>query len=149
MQLINGVATPEFSKTNPPPVMAVHATRKVNSEIAVKLYWVGGKKNPLAKVELLGTKQTATVRLNGEIAARELGNHLYQLAVLSGSGLWVIDPKQFFRPTRLLSFKVASHRLLRPIATDTLFDRLSEATGGVWDETDVTKPKDDAEDESP
>ena len=142
VQLVNGVATPVFSRDNLPPTLASHPTRRVESEVAVKLVWVGGKR-PAARVELLSTKQIVSVSLPGQSSARELGHHLYRNAVLSGIGQWVIDPKQFFRPTRLLSFKVSSFRLLTPIEPEVLFNRFAQATGGVWDDTDPTKMDDE------
>jgi len=146
VQLVNGVATPVFSTSNPPPAMAMYATRKVDSEIVVKLISSGGKR-PSARVQVLGTDQYVTVRLPGATAARMMGNHLYNHAVLHGRGLWVVDPKQFFKPTRLLSFKVSTYRLLEPYRPADLFDRPSDATGGVLDEIDVTKSQDEMEEE--
>jgi hypothetical protein len=148
VQLVNGVATPEFSSDNPPPPIAVHPTRELESEVAVKLLWVGGKK-PSARVELLGSKQNVSVRLSGPTAARELGHHLYHNAVLFGRGEWVIDPKQFFRPTRLLAFKATGYRLLQPVSPEALFDRLAAAAGGVWDDTDPGKFREEDQEEIP
>lgn len=125
------------------PVLPIHPTRRVESEVAVKLISVGGMKTR-ARVQLLSTNQMVTVRLPSQASARELGNHLYRNAVLSGTGEWVIDPRQFYRPTRLITFKVSSYRLLKPIAADELFERLSQAAGGVWDDTDPTSTEEES-----
>jgi hypothetical protein len=121
----------------------VYPTRKFESEIAAKVLRVGGKK-PVARVKLLGSGQDATLELGGKQAARELGNHLYRDAILKGQGEWVIDPNRFSAPTRLIKFKVSSHRLLKPVDIDTVIDEMTEATGGIWDTVDPTKPIDDA-----
>lgn len=147
VQLVNGVATPSFSMSNPPPDLDVYPTRKFESEIAVHLFRVGGKK-PTARVKLLGSGQDATLDLGGEKVARELGNHLYRDAILKGHGEWVIDPNRFSVPTRLIKFKVSSHRLLKPVDVDTVIDDMTEATGGIWDKVDPTKPLDDGAEES-
>jgi hypothetical protein len=133
--------------SNPPPDLDVYPTRKFESEIAARVLRVGGK-NPAVRVKLLGSGQDATLELGGEKVARELGNHLYRDAILRGQGEWVIDPSRFQAPTRLIKFKVSSLRLLRPVDIDTVIDEMTEATGGVWDKFDPTKPIDDAPGES-
>ena len=150
VQLVNGVATPVFSDRNPPPGIVPHQTRTYDTEIAVKLLWVGGVK-PSARVELHGSRQVVSVKLGSGDAARELGNHLYRDAVLSGRAEWVVDPDQFFRPTRLVKFKVSDYHLLEHVHVDVMFDRLAKATHGVWDDTDpvATEYNEDVAEESP
>lgn len=137
VQLLNGAKTPVFSESNPPPHLQVHPTRKVESELAIRIIRVGGKK-PVARVQLLGSKQETSVSLPGEKSARELGNHLYRDAIISGPAEWVIDPERFFAPTRLLTFKVVNYQLLQPADTESVIDQLTKATRGVWDGVDPT-----------
>jgi hypothetical protein len=144
VQLVNGVTTPEFSVSNLPPDLDKYPTRKFESEIIAKVLRVGGKK-PAARVKILGSGQEATLELGGATAARELGTHLYRDAVLKGYGEWVIDPDRFYAPTRLVKFKVSSHQLLKPVDIDTVVDEMTEASGGIWDQVDPTKPIDDAD----
>ena len=140
VQLVNGIETPVFSTANPPPDLSVYPTRHFESEIAVRLLRVGGKK-PAVRVKLLGSGQDVTLELSGEKVARELGVHLYRVAILRGQGEWVIDPKMFSKPTRLLRFKVLTHRLLKPVDADTVIEEMTKATDGVWDQVDPTKPE--------
>lgn len=144
VQLVNGVTTPVFTTANPPPDLAVYPTRRAESEIAVRVLRVGGKR-PVVRVKLLGSGQEATLDLGGEKAARELGNHLYRDAVLKGPAEWVVDPARFGAPTRLLKFKVATYRLLRPAVMDEVIDEMTAATGGAWDDTDPTAPEEVAD----
>lgn len=139
VQLVNGVKTPVFTDKNPPPHLPVHPTRRFDTQIAVRILRVGGKQ-PLARVQLLGSGQEATVELRSEKRARELGQHLYRDAVLKGSSEWVIDPNRYSVPTRLVEFVVSGYRLLRPTTADTVIDEMTRATGGVWDAVDPTKP---------
>lgn len=139
VQLVNGVTTPLFSVANPPPDLDVYPTRKFESEIVARVLRVGGKK-PAVRVKLLGSGQDATLELGGERVAREIGNHLYRDAILKGQGEWVIDPNLFSAPTRLVKFKVASHRLLKPVDVDTVIEEMTKATGGIWDNVDPTDP---------
>ncbi|HEV3440904.1 MAG TPA: hypothetical protein VG122_26355 [Gemmata sp.] len=140
VQLVNGVTTPVFTASHPPPDLDVYPTRKFESEIAARVFRVGGK-TPTARVKLLGSGQDVTLQLSGEKAARELGNHLYRDAILKGQGEWVIDPKRFSVPTRLLKFKVQGSRLLKPVDVDDVIEEMTKATGGVWDNIDPTDPK--------
>jgi hypothetical protein len=140
VQLVNGVKTPVFDNKNPPPKLTVHPTRRFDTQIAVRILRVGGKQ-PLARVQLLGSGQEATVELRSEKRARELGQHLYRDAILKGSSEWVIDPNRFSAPTRLVEFVVSGYRLLKPTTTDTVIDEMTKATGGVWDDVDPTNPE--------
>ncbi len=139
VQLVNGVTTPTFTAANPPPRLSVHPTRKFTTEIAVRLLRAGGKK-PAARVQFLGSGHEATVHLQGVEAVRELGSHLYGDAVLTGFGEWVVDPNAFYRPTRLLSFKVSDYRLLGSARVDDVVRDLTGATGGAWDDVDPANP---------
>jgi hypothetical protein len=140
VQLINGSKTPVFSRANPPPPLPAHPVRKFDTEIAVKILRVGGKKR-LARVLLLGSKQEATVELGSEKQARELGTHLYLDAVLKGSSEWTIDPDRFSTPKRLLKFAVSTYRLLAPTTNGRVIDEMTQATGGIWDDVDPTDPE--------
>jgi hypothetical protein len=140
VQLVNGVETPVFSVSNPPPPLDVYPTRKFESEIVTRVLRVGGKK-PVARVRLLGSGQEVTLELSGPKAARELGHHLYRDAILKGQGEWVIDPSRFSVPTRLLRFKVSRIRLLQDVTIDTVIEEMTKATGGVWDHVDPTDPE--------
>lgn len=130
---------PDPSQSSPPPELPVYPTRKFESEIAVRLIRVGGKKK-LARVRLLGSGTEATLQLGGEKVARELGHHLYRDAVVKGLGEWVVDPNRFSAPTKLLRFKVSGYRLIRPVSMHTIIDEMTRATGGVWDKVDPTDP---------
>lgn len=137
VQLVNGTTTPVFSTRNPPPTLAQQPTRSFASEIAARVIRVGGKntKRPNARVQLLGTAGEATVVLPGVSAARALGNHLYGEVVLAGYGEWVVDPKRFMAPSRLLKFKVSDYRLLDPRGGNPP-ECLADVLGGVWDHID-------------
>lgn len=135
VQLKNGVETPRFTKENPPPDLAKSEVRRFLTELYVQVIRVGGKP-PKAEVFVHGLGKKVTVRVSGVASARELGNHLYNDAVLIGMATFVVDPERFYSPTKLLAFKEESHRLLRSTATEKLFEELSKASGGAWDHVD-------------
>ncbi len=142
VQLVNGVTTPRFTSSNPPPKLAVSPTRRCEGQIAAKLLRVGGHgKHPLARVELLGSGHQATLTLSGKQAARELGNHLYSDAVLFGVGEWVIDQDRFGMPTRLLHFRVDKYRLLDDATMGEVVDNMAAASAGGWDGVDPSQPE--------